>query len=511
MISIQFFESFIEKNYADSAISTKESARLLAFLSGVLCLGFIVLAIVQALFVEQVKWTGIVLAILITGMSNIFVLAGYYKLSAYLACLVGLVGISGLILTNYSTNSVPSTIAFGFVLIAISLMFTEKWTSLGITLVLCVVVFIHRFMAEQQGVVITIKNNTDTISGLIFTYFVSVMSHNILKKTSQRSEIESEKNVEQLERIKKLVRNLGNSSSSLVDMASALNKSSNFLSDSANSQANLVEELSATIDQSSVRLKTSERLTEEQSSISTEMIRLQEDLTGKIDKQERVLSNASSVLNTLTKKGNITAEDFNKLQDNIQKILEVSRKITGITGIITDIAKRTNLLSLNAAIEAARAGDAGTGFAVVASEIFKLAEQIQNSIRGVDSLIQENNQQIQLIAEKVGSSNTVMKELVNEILKVNKIMNEVQDKLKDQIQANKESNEKSGQVKQRSEEIQRAISEVYRSSEEIRNATLEIASNSATARLSSEEIQRYSANLKSLSEEISSELKEINT
>jgi methyl-accepting chemotaxis protein len=509
MISIPFFESLIEKNYASSSTSTKESARLLAFLSGVLFVGFIILAIIQALFVENVRWYGIILAIIIVGLSHTFVLIGYYKISAYLACYFALAGIGVILLLNQSTNGVPSTIAFGFVLIAISLMFTEKWTALFITLVLCVVVYSHRIFAEHNGIIILMKNVTDVIAGLLFTYFVSVMSHNILKKTSIRSETESQKNVEQLERVKKLVQNLGNSSLSLVDMASSLNKSSNAFSDSASSQANLVEELSVTIDQSASRLKTSERLTQEQASISVEMIHLQEDLTEKINKQERVLSNASSVLGTLTKKGNITAEDFNKLQDNIGKILEVSRKITGITGIITDIAKRTNLLSLNAAIEAARAGDAGTGFAVVASEIFKLAEQIQNSIRGVDALIQENNQQIQLIAEKVGSSNVVMKELVSEIRKVNLIMKEVQDKLKEQIQANSESNEKSGQVKQRSEEIERAISEVYKSSEEIRKAIREIASYSSTARLGSEEIQRFSGKLQSLSEEISTELKEI--
>ena len=84
-------------------------------------------------------------------------------------------------------------------------------------------------------------------------------------------------------------------------------------------------------------------------------------------------------------------ESMIKLQQAIGKVGKASEEITNITGVISDIADETNLLSLNASIEAARAGDAGRGFAVVATEIGKLAQTSSSSVHNIESLISEIN------------------------------------------------------------------------------------------------------------------------
>ena len=149
-----------------------------------------------------------------------------------------------------------------------------------------------------------------------------------------------------------------------------------------------------------------------------------EELSSAIAEIARQITEASRVVSVAVK----CADDSEQM---VHKLVGAAERVGDVTRMINDIASRTNLLALNASIEAARAGDAGRGFAVVATEVKSLAQQTTRAT-------EEIGQQIKDIQESSRAAAVAMAEIGQVITQVSHINTSISGAVEQQAAATRE-------------------------------------------------------------------------
>jgi len=170
----------------------------------------------------------------------------------------------------------------------------------------------------------------------------------------------------------------------------------------------------------------------------------------------------------------ITAKKITEITENSKALQEANK-------VIAAIAAQTNLLAMNAAIEAAHAGDAGMGFAVVADEIRKLAENssfnskkiktvladVQHGIDAVVTASQESKESFNRVAEQIGTTDSIVQEFRMAIGEQQEGANQILEALKQMNEISVQVKEGSTEMNEGSKTILREVALLHSSSSDI--------------------------------------------
>ena len=267
----------------------------------------------------------------------------------------------------------------------------------------------------------------------------------------------------------------------------------------ANQLEGIVGIVSSASEQLSAQIEQSERGSTEQAARVTETATAMEEMNSTVLEVARNAGSASDVSAQTRQKAEQGALVVQRTVENIERVQKQSlelkddmavlgkhaQSISEIMSVISDIADQTNLLALNAAIEAARAGEAGRGFAVVADEVRKLAEKtmasttdVGNAIKAIQTSADKSIRQVEAAVSDIEASTELAVQSGQSLQEIVVMVDNTADQVRAIATASEQQSATSEEINRAMTQINGIASETARAMSEAAQAVSELASQS---------------------------------
>lgn len=299
-----------------------------------------------------------------------------------------------------------------------------------------------------------------------------------------------------LQHLRTLITNINNVSESMTNASDSLAASSEQASQAMQDVSKAIQQVAEGASSQAENAQNSANSTVELGKLIDTSMDDAKNINDELINVNEVSKESLNIVNDLLDKTQMNINSNEKVKESTERLFEKSNKIGNIVKVITQIADQTNLLSLNAAIEAARAGDAGRGFSVVADEVRKLAEQSSNAAKDISMLINEIQNDIKSTVDLVENSNKVVNEQSETVNNTKEVFNGIIEAIKFITERINALNESLQNIEKNKNTIIEAIQDIAAISEETAASTEEVSASSEEQTAIIEELSETAKQLK---------------
>ena len=307
-----------------------------------------------------------------------------------------------------------------------------------------------------------------------------------------------------------------------IEIMGGIKSASEMLTNHSNELTQSANEVKSGSEQVATTMQELATGSETQATTASNLAVVMENFTKKVkntNKNGEKIKDSSMGVLSMTAEGKQYMEDSSSQMSKIDEIVldavfkmatldNQTKEINNLVVIIQKIADQTNLLALNAAIEAARAGEHGRGFAVVADEVRKLAEQVAISIADITGFVEKIQNESKKVSDSLQTGYTEVQEGTSQIKKTGETFNKINASVTTMVEGIKGISENLESIQANSEIMNSSIEEIASVSEESAAGIEETSAASQEITSSMEEVAGNSVQLSDLAQNLAEMVEE---